>query len=410
MTGQGIRMRRPDKTRPRPLGRGRQGSSRLNRMLLDHLLGLGVEEVDAVGYEAQPDFLVWLRLHGGLDPRHDLLVGGLGVEQDLGAQRLDDFYHRVEGEIGRVRAGAHAQIFGADAQGHVLALVGHEALGHLGRDLDLDAAGLGKERAGAVRQADGDEVHGRRADEARDELVRRLRVNLEGLAHLLYPAVLHDHDATAEGHGLDLIVGDVDGGGLEALVETLELDAHLDPQFRVEVGERLVEQKDLRVPHDGPAHGHALALAAGELARLPLQELLDAEDLGGVLNALLDLRLRELPHLQTEGHVVVHAHVRVERVVLEHHGNVAVLGGEVVDDPVTDGDLPGRDFFEPRDHAEGRGLAAARWPDEDHENYLCHGRPLSLSGCGTPAREAGLPVRGILAQPDYPGYRPLPSP
>src|SRR5437867_4924218 len=72
--------------------------------LLDDLLGFGVEEVDAVGYEAQPDLLVRLRLHRGVDPRHDLLIGSLGVEEDLRAQRLDDFHHRVEGEIGRVRA------------------------------------------------------------------------------------------------------------------------------------------------------------------------------------------------------------------------------------------------------------------------------------------------------------------
>ena len=36
--------------------------------------------------------------------------------------------------------------------------------------------------------------------------------------------------------------------------------------------------------------------------------------------------------LQAEGHVVVDAHVRVERVVLEDHRDVAVLRRDVVDD------------------------------------------------------------------------------
>ena len=66
-------------------------------------------------------------------------------------------------------------------------------------------------------------------------------------------------------------MGDVDGGGLEALVEALEFHAHLHAQLGVEVGERLVEEEDLRVSHNGPAHGDALALAAGELARLALE-------------------------------------------------------------------------------------------------------------------------------------------
>ncbi len=233
--------------------------------------------------------------------------------------------------------------------------------------LILMPLGLGKERAAAVGQRDGDEVHGRRSDEARDELVLGLGVDLHGLAHLLDPAVLHDHDPRPERHRLDLVVGDVDRRGLETLVEALQLDAHLHAQLGVEVRQRLVEQEHLRVPHDGAAHGDALALAARELARLALEQLLDAEYLGGVLDALLDLRLGKLPHLEAEGHVVVHAHVRVQSVVLEHHGDVAVLGRQIVDDPVADGDLAGGDLLETCDHAERRGLAAARRPDEDHE-------------------------------------------
>ena len=64
-------------------------------------------------------------------------------------------------------------------------------------------------------------------------------------------------------------------------MQRLDLGAHLHAQLGVEVGERLVEQEHLRVAHDGAAHGDALALAARELARLALQELLEAEDLGG---------------------------------------------------------------------------------------------------------------------------------
>ena len=75
----------------------------------------------------------------------------------------------------------------------------------------------------------------------------------------------------------------------------------------------------------------------------------------------------ELAHLEAEGHVVEHAHVRVERVVLEHHGDVAVHRRQVVDHLAVDGDEPRADRLEPGDHPERRGLAAAGRPDEDHE-------------------------------------------
>ena len=107
-------------------------------------------------------------------------------------------------------------------------------------------------------------------------------------------------------------------------------------QLGVQVGERLVEEEDLRLAHDGAADGHALALAAGQGRGLALQELLDAQDLRGLLDALLDLRLGELAQLQAEGHVVVDGHVRIEGVVLEDHGDVPVLGRDVVDHAVAD--------------------------------------------------------------------------
>jgi hypothetical protein len=52
---------------------------------------------------------------------------------------------------------------------------------------------------------------------------------------------------------------------VRALVQLGDLDAHLHAQRGVEVRQRLVEQEDLGVAHDGAADGDALALAAGQL-------------------------------------------------------------------------------------------------------------------------------------------------
>ena len=101
-------------------------------------------------------------------------------------------------------------------------------------------------------------------------------------ADLLDAAAIHHDDAVGERHRLDLIVRHIDGGGAHLLVHLLDLGAHLHAQLGVEVGERLVEQEDLGIAHDGAAHGDALALAAGELARPALQELGDVEDARGV--------------------------------------------------------------------------------------------------------------------------------
>ena len=64
-------------------------------------------------------------------------------------------------------------------------------------------------------------------------------------------------------------------------MQGLDLGAHLHAQLGVEIAEGLVEEEDLGIAHDGPAHGDALALAAGELAGKAVQQRLQAQDADG---------------------------------------------------------------------------------------------------------------------------------
>jgi hypothetical protein len=59
--------------------------------------------------------------------------------------------------------------------------------------------------------------------------------------------------------------------------------------------------------------------------------------------------------------------VRVQRVVLEDHRDVAVLRGHIGDVAVADEDAALVDLFEAREHAQRGGLAAAGGPDQDEE-------------------------------------------
>ena len=181
-------------------------------------------------------------------------------------------------------------------------------------------------------------------------------------------AVVHHDDLVGHGHGLDLVVGDVDRRGLQALVQFLDLGAHLHAQLGIEVGQRLVEQEHLRIAHDGAAHGDALALAAGKLARIAFEQRLEAEDLGGALHP----RRRSLPvgaprSFSEKRHVVGDGHVRIERVVLEHHGDVALFRRQIVDHPVADADFARGDVLKAGDHPQQRRFAAARWADQHDE-------------------------------------------
>ena len=79
----------------------------------------------------------------------------------------------------------------------------------------------------------------------------------------------------------------------------------------------------------------------------------------------LDFFLGGLAQLQAEGHVIINRHMGIQRVVLEYHGDVAILGRDVVYQFVADVQLALGDFFQAGNHAQGGGLTAAGGADQN---------------------------------------------
>ena len=114
-----------------------------------------------------------------------------------------------------------------------------------------------------------------------------------------------------------------------------------------------------------------MLLAAGELVWLALGEVLHADRREGLGDALLPLLATDLADIEPKRDVVGDGHVRPQRVALEHHAGVALVGGEEGDvaglAPFDEEQPTGRGLDEPSDHAEKGGLAAAGGPQEEEE-------------------------------------------
>jgi hypothetical protein len=100
---------------------------------------------------------------------------------------------------------------------------------------------------------------------------------------------------------------------------------------------------------------------------LTFEQLFQAENTRRLIDTRLDLGPWRTTLAQRETHIVAHVHMRIERIVLEHHGDVAILGRDVIDDAVADRDLAAGDFLQPRDHAQESRLAAAGRTNEGDE-------------------------------------------
>ena len=105
----------------------------------------------------------------------------------------------------------------------------------------------------------------------------RTIVDLLRRSDLLDAALIHDGDTVRHRHRLELVVGDVDGGRIDAVVQFAQLAAHQPAKLRIERAQRLVHQKRLGPAHDGAAKRDALPVTAGEPADPAIQEMIDPQ-------------------------------------------------------------------------------------------------------------------------------------
>src|SRR5205085_6285149 len=90
-------------------------------------------------------------------------------------------------------------------------------------------------------------------------------------------------------------------------------------RLRIERGERLVHQQDVRIDRERAYQADALLHAAGELIRIMPLETLEADEIEIMRNAFLDALRWRMRHRQTESRVVVDGLPRQQAEMLEHH-------------------------------------------------------------------------------------------
>ncbi|CAM5183264.1 hypothetical protein CDEN61S_04238 [Castellaniella denitrificans] len=227
-----------------------------------------------------------------------------------------------------------------------------------------DALFAQPERAVRAR-LDRQQVHAGRTDEMAHEGVARALEQLLGRALLDHAAARHHQDLVGEGHGLDLVVGDVDQRQAQFVMDLLELAAQFPFQVGIDHRQRLVEQHRGHVRAHQPAPQGNLLLGVGrQIGRALVEPGGQVEHFGDAADALADPVFRHLAVAQGKRQVLAHRHGVVDDGELEHLGDVALLGrgAGAVHAVEADGAVRRRD--QARDDVEHGGLATARRPQQ----------------------------------------------
>src|SRR5438445_7698518 len=122
-----------------------------------------------------------------------------------------------------------------------------------------------------------------------------------------------------DGERLLLVVRDVERGDAELELDAANLLAQLDADLRVERRERLVEEEYARLDRERARQRDALLHAAGELVRVAVACVAEADELQEIPDALASIALVLAANPQPVLDVLPRRHVREERVGLEHH-------------------------------------------------------------------------------------------
>ena len=157
----------------------------------------------------------------------------------------------------------------------------------------------------------------------------------------------------------------------EGLLQAQKLSLQLFAGDRVGRTEGLVHEHHRRICGERPCHSDALLLAARELLRVAVREILRVEFDGGeqLVDAVADLLLAPAEQLWHDRDVLGDGHVGEQSDLLDHVADVAsqlvrVEGKHV--SPV-DRDGPARRLDDAVDHLHGRCLATAARADEHDE-------------------------------------------
>ena len=212
--------------------------------------------------------------------------------------------------------------------------------------------------------------HIRAADKVRHKLVGRTLIQNLRRPNLLNIPMVHDGNPITDRHRLFLIMRHIDRRNADAVLNLLDDRAHLNAQFRIEIGKRLIHQQNIGRNGKCPGQGNALLLTTGKTFRHPVRILIYLHQLQKLLCLLLNFLFRKLALFQAEGNIFFHGHIRKDGIVLKYHADIPLCRIHIIDPDIIKKEVTALNGIEARNHPQQRRLTAPGWTKEGEELTL----------------------------------------
>lgn len=213
-----------------------------------------------------------------------------------------------------------------------------------------------------------------------DEEIFGVIVKIWCACDLLEATGVEDGNAVGDGGGFVLIVGDVEGGDAEFLLDGADGIAELEAAGGIKISERFVEQEKVRAGRQSAGERDALLLSAGERFGAAREEIGDVKEIGEFAGAIGTFGGGSAAEFGAESNVFGDRELREEGRVLEGHADAAILRFAVGDVFRAEDDFAVIGFLESGDEAEESGFAGAGRAEDSEEFAVMRGESEFFEG------------------------------
>ena len=147
-------------------------------------------------------------------------------------------------------------------------------------------------------------------------------------------------------------MSDKDSGDAGFLLNSSDFFPGLESQTGIQVGQRLVQQKNPGHLYQCPGNGHALLLTAGQFTGFAIHETVDLNQLGSFQCHFCHLCFGQLvlsfAIFQREGDVLLNSQMGVQGIILEHKTHTTVFRRQIGHILITKENLAGGGLLQTR--------------------------------------------------------------
>src|SRR5439155_22357396 len=200
-----------------------------------------------------------------------------------------------------------------------------------------------------------------------------------------YP-LIHDRDAVRHRQRFALIMGDVNEGDADTLLDGAQFVAHMLAKLEIERRQGLIEKQHLRLDGKCARNGNALFLATGEFAHQLVALARQGDEIQEIFGAAAAIGLVDAKQASSISDVFSNRHQREQCEILENERGRPLIRADAGHILAGDAHRAFGGIEEPRNSSQYCGLAAARRPQKreelttgDLERCLAYGGELAKS-------------------------------